>query len=72
MGYLDPLMPVGRQIAESLREHRGGRARDEGPGAGWQGDGGAGHRPADDDGPPDPAGIARRYPRALGGSASRC
>ena len=34
MGYLDPLMPVGRQIAESLRESTGLWARDGVEGAG--------------------------------------
>ena len=60
MGYLDPLMPVGRQIAESLREHGVMGTREvEAPV----------HDRADDDGPPDPAGIARRYPHGSRGAA---
>jgi peptide/nickel transport system ATP-binding protein len=58
MSYLDPLMPVGRQIAESLREH-GTRGKQE-----------VEARVTDlltTMDLPDPAGIARRYPHELSG-----
>ncbi len=56
MSYLDPLMPVGRQVAESLRMHgrpAGAEARVRELLAAMD--------------LPDPAGVARRYPHELSG-----
>jgi peptide/nickel transport system ATP-binding protein len=56
LSYLDPLMPVGKQVAETLREHgvrQGVEARVTELLAQME--------------LPDPAGIARRYPHELSG-----
>jgi oligopeptide/dipeptide ABC transporter ATP-binding protein len=56
MSYLEPLMPVGQQIAETLRSHGAGRE--------------SGARVAELLATmelPDPVGIARRYPHELSG-----
>ncbi len=53
LSYLDPLMPVGKQVAETLREHGGVEARVTELLAQME--------------LPDPAGIARRYPHELSG-----
>ncbi|HEX2517053.1 MAG TPA: ABC transporter ATP-binding protein [Chloroflexota bacterium] len=72
MSYLDPLMPVGRQIAESLREHGTGRGG-AGRGAWSRLAGGKQEVEArvtdllKTMDLPDPAGIARRYPHELSG-----